>query len=90
MKSVPRSSPPNVQALTWGTGSTMSSRTAPDGSNPRTRLPPHSATQTLPSAATVRPSGTPSSSGMCANTRRPRRSPSATSNTSIRPVSVST
>ena len=61
--------------LATGTGSTTSG--FPAGVNRRSAAPPHIATQTQPSASTVRPSGKPSAYRRSANTRRLNASPVA-------------
>jgi hypothetical protein len=55
-----RSGPPKAQLVGLATGTGSITSGFPEGVNRRSAAPPHIATQTQPSASTVRPSGMPS------------------------------
>jgi hypothetical protein len=63
-------SPPNVQELTCGTGTSILCNKAPvAGFHRHTQKPSHCATQSMPSSSMVMPSGKPISSGIVTTVR---------------------
>src|ERR1035437_2689427 len=65
-----RFAPPNAQLVGYVTGNLISRSSRPAGLYLATLAPPHRALHKQPSRSTAKPSGTPSPSGTCINTRR--------------------